>query len=159
MAFKIGESTLPYHTIEQDDIIKYVFTINGLDLTFSIVRFDSVEEFNSYAEDESEMILSPFKEEELHHIVGYDWDFDDELLHRNQINIVTLVKIIYEIGARYILEREPDLVFYFADNPKLHRIYHKMFPYVGWEMVYSSSDYYFYSKCGKEIIKIIDRNK
>jgi len=154
MASKVKNIT-SYVCNIKDGILEYKFNLGSYTFEFDIVEFYSIKEYCDYLENDKENIFRPLEKysDEIHLIAGYDWNvinsFGDEL------NIFDLVRSVEWIGKEYVLANWPDVIFYEAEDRRLHRIYERMFPSFGYNLTYSIDNNYIYTKFGRDRIKII----
>lgn len=148
-----------YTCVQNDDIFEYTFKLNGYEFEFDIVRFHGIKEYIDLMEDGDINIFKPLMKysNQIKHIVGYDWDILKKA--NKDVNIFDLVKSVEWIGKRYVMEYWPDVIFYEAEDKRLHRIYERMFPSFGYHLTYSIGNSYVYTKFSKVIIKIIEEEK
>lgn len=135
-------------SIVDGDLHNFHFIINDSIIDFNITKFSSLSEYNGYTENESQQIFNDLVEEKCH-IVGYDW----EILNSKGLSLRTLFKTIQEIGTLYAMEHLPDIIYYEAMNPKLHKIYMKMFPIKGYYLKKVVEKSYIYMRNGKDNIE------
>lgn len=140
---------------QNDDIFEYTFELDGYEFEFDIVKFDGIEDAIDFMEDGDENIFKPLMKykNQINELVGYDWDVLKKV--NKNVNIFHLVRCVEFIGKQYVLEHWPDVIFYEAEDSRLHRIYEKMFPSFGYHFTYSIGNTYVFTKFGKDIIKII----
>ena len=144
-------------SIKQDDIITYYSTINNSTIEFNIVEFHGIKEFNDYRDETDDDILGPLSAMNPKLVVGYDWDFHKK--SDEQIDLKLLMRVIEYIGKEYVMKNWPDVIFYEAEDKRLHRIYERMFPSFGYNLLYSIGDNYIYTKSGRDNIKITTKDQ
>lgn len=138
---------------EDGDILNYQFKIKDSLINLDIVEFKGVEDYEQYLEEGDENIFTPLKDylNEMNRIAFFDWEFEI----RKEIDIFKLIRMVEVLCKDYVLRKSPDVIAYEAKNPKLHRIYERLFPSFGYRLEYSIGDDYVYTKFGNETIKII----
>ncbi len=144
---------------QDDDIFEYTFEIDGYTFEFDIVKFEGIDDAIDFMDDDDENIFEPLMKykNQIKELVGYDWNI---LKTGNNVNIFSLIKCVEFIGKEYVLKNWPDVIFYEAEDKRLHRIYERMFPSFGYYLTYSVGNTYVFTKFRKDIIKIIqEENK
>lgn len=120
---------LEYSTTIDEGLLVFEFTSKRSTITLSITEFDSVDDYNSYSEDESDYIFNDLiGKEDL--IVGIDWEFNK----RQSVSLKEVFGYINHIVSSYALDNKPSVIFYEAMNPKLHRVYQRMFSFKGYSL-------------------------
>jgi len=139
---------------ELDDILKYQFNIGGTDFNFEIIKFSSIEEYNSYREDGDLAIFKDLFNDDtsITHIVGYFWDIIGE--PKLPLNLGELVKTLEWLGKEYVIYNWPDVIFYEAENPKFHNIYSRLFDSFGYDNIRNINNHHLFTyreRVGKNI--------
>lgn len=124
----------------------YEFSIGKNSFIFNVTSFENLSEYKRFSklvDDISEEYIDTFFEgisEDLD-IAGYDW----EIVEQNEpVDVFKLMRVIEWIGKEYIIRMWPGVIIYEAENEKLHRIYKRMFPSVGYKFVNNLGSNYLY---------------
>ena len=145
MVIGIRKKMIEVNPIIDDDIMAFHFKINNSIIVFSITEFNSLSEYNSYTEHKGEEIFNDLVEERCT-IVGYDWSITNKF----GLSLRDMFHVIQNIGTSYAMDFLPDIIYYEAMNPKLHKIYTKMFPIKGYYLKKVSGKSYIYMRDCKD---------
>lgn len=137
-----------------EDVLKYHFSIDGTNFIYEIIKFNSIEEYDSYREDEDIAIFNNlFKDDSsIKHIISLSWDIDGKV--NSSIRLNELIKTIEWLGKEYLFYNWPDIVFYEAENFKFHRIYRRLFSSFGYSNTRNIGNYHIFTlddRVGKNI--------
>lgn len=149
----MANKELKYTLTEDDFYSQYDIELNGNTYKFDVVLFEGIDEYNSHLEPNEVSIFN--KLEKIKHkifkVVGYDWDIKQI---NNDINIFHLVRAIEWVGKDYVIRHWPDVIFYEAEDDRLHRIYQRMFGSFGYHYLYETNKHHIFLRDFNSVVEI-----
>jgi hypothetical protein len=132
---------LTYEIRDSENMCRYIFELDDNKYFFDVVKFEGIEDYNKNLEVGEIDIFAPLNKikNKIFKVVSYDWDIEK---NNDRVNIFQLVRVIEFVGKEYVLRNWPDVIFYQADDKRLHKIYQRMFPSFGYEFMYEIDKHY-----------------
>lgn len=145
---------LEYKEIIDDGLLVFTFMSKSSTITLSITEFNGINDYNQYTEDKSECIFDDIVgAEDL--IVGIDWEFNI----KQSLNLTEIFLYINSIVSSYALDNKPSIIFYEAMNPKLHRVYQRMFSFKGYSLKKVLGKSYIYMRDCKDNTRLREKHE